>query len=387
MTARADATGRRQGRPPGSAVACFALALLLGAASIRPAAAVELPQAKVDAIERVIAAFMAKSGTPGLSIAIVTDGKLSWSNGYGMADIENAVPARSATAYRTASIGKTMTATAALQLVDAGKLGLDADIRTYCPAFPSKRWRITPRNLLTHTSGIRHYGGPRDQEEQASAVHYPSVVAALAPFKDDPLLFEPGTKFLYSTYGYDVLGCVIEGAAGAPFLTYMRSHIWEPAGMTATRDDDPAALVPNRAGGYTRAGGDLRKAPMVDMSNRLPAGGYITTVVDLARFAEAILGDRLVGHQTFQRMITPAVLTSGKAVPYGFGWAVELEAWHGDAWVSHGGSSPGASGILVLMPGHRYALAVLMNLDEVDGRGDLAEAVTRIVLDFGPPAK
>jgi serine beta-lactamase-like protein LACTB, mitochondrial len=365
----------------------FLLILSLALPLAGSAAAGELPQAKADSVDRLIAGFMAKQGVPGLSIAIVTDGKLAWSKGYGMADLENSVRATPATVYRTASIGKTMTATAALQLVEAHKLDLDADIRSYCPEFPPKQWKITPRNLLTHTSGIRHYGGPRDKEEQSSAVHYASVAAALAPFKDDSLLFEPGTKYSYSTYGYDVLGCVIEGAAGVPFLDYMRSHIWEPCGMSNTRDDDPAALIPNRAAHYTRGGGQLRNAPMIDMSNRLPAGGYVTTAIDLAKFAEAVLANRLVSQATFQKMITPNQLKSGERAPYGFGWAVELEPWHEDTWAMHGGSSPGASGMIALMPRHRYALIILMNLDDVPERGDIAEAITRLVLDFGPPSK
>jgi len=264
----------------------FGIALLI--------AAIGLPSEKIAGIEKLVAAFISKNDVPGLSIAVVVDGQLAWSKGYGFADIENRVPATATTAYRSASIGKTMTATAAMLLVEEGKLDLEADIRQYCPAFPPKQWPITSRNLLSHTSGIRHYGGPRAQEEQFSTVHYNTVPAALAPFKDDPLLFEPGTKYQYSTYGYDVLGCVIEGASQTSFLTFMRAHVWEPAGMVATRDDDPAAIVPNRAAKYTRVEGQLRNAPMIDMSNRLPAGGYLTTVDDLARFAEALLAGRLV---------------------------------------------------------------------------------------------
>jgi serine beta-lactamase-like protein LACTB len=344
----------------------------------------QLPQAQIDEVGRTVTAFMAKHKIPGLSIAIVSQGELAWSNGYGMADVENSVPAKATTAYRTASIGKTMTATAAMQLAESGKLDLNADIRDYCPAFPPKQWKITPLNLLTHTSGIRHYGGPRDKEEQNSSVHYPSVVEALTPFKDDPLLFEPGTKYLYSTYGFDTLGCVIQGAAKVPFLTYMSTHVWGPSRMTATRDDDPSAIIPNRAAKYTLASGELRNAPMIDMSNRLPAGGYITTAVDLAKFAQAVLGNRLLKPETFQRMIIPTKLPSGEPVGYGLGWGMELEPWHDDTYVFHGGSSPGESGFIVLMPRHRFAVAFLTNLDDVSNREMLAEDVTRIVLGFGP---
>jgi serine beta-lactamase-like protein LACTB len=357
------------------------LCIALGA---QGAVSAELTAAQGDAVARLVTAFMAKHGVPGLSVAIVVDGRLAWSSGYGVADVENAVPAKATTAYRSASIGKPMTATAAMQLAQDGRLDLNADIRDYCPAFPEKPWRITSLHLLGHRSGIRHYGGPHDDEEQYSTIHYGSVAEALAPFKGDPLLFEPGTRFLYSTYGFDVLGCVIEGAARASFLEYMRTRVWGPAGMDATRDDDPSALVPNRANGYVRSSGELRRARMADVSNRLPAGGYLTTAIDLARFAEAVLAGRLVTRETFERMTTPARLPDGETVPYGLGWHVETEPWHEDTWIAHGGSSPGASGILALMPRHRFAVAVLTNLENAPDRDLLAEDITRAVLAFSP---
>jgi serine beta-lactamase-like protein LACTB, mitochondrial len=347
-------------------------------------AAIALQPQKVDGIEKLVAAYMAKNNVPGLSISVVIDGQIAWSKGYGFADLENRVPATASTSYRTASIGKTMTATAAMILADEGKLDLDADIRDYCPAFPPKQWRVTPWNLLTHTSGVRHYGGPHDREEQFSTVHYDNVVAAMAPFKDDPLQFEPGTKWLYSTYGFDVLACVVEGASKTPFLSFMRTRVWDPAGMSVTRDDDPAAIVPNRAAKYTRVDGQIRNAPMIDMSNRLGAGGYLTTVVDLGKFIESLLAGRLVKPATLQRMMTPAKLKSGEVISYGLGWGMETEEWKSDRWVYHGGSSPGASGLLTVMPAHRFAVAFLTNLDELPDRGDLAEDIARLVLDFGP---
>ena len=348
------------------------------------AAAAELPQAKIEGIERLVTAFMAANEVPGLSVAIVADGELKWSNGYGLADVENFVPAKATTMYRSASIGKTMTATAALRLEDEGKLNLAADIRDYCPAFPRKQWRITPWNLLTHTSGIRHYGGPRDQAEQYSTTHYESVIAAMEPFKNDPLEFEPGAKHQYSTYGFNVLGCVIEGASGIPFLTAMRKYVWDPAGMALTRDDDPAAIVPNRAAKYRRTDGKLHNAPMIDMSNRLAGGAYLTTAVDLAKFAEALMAGKLVRNETFQRMITPAKLPNGQVIDYGLGWGVEIEEWHDDRWAFHGGSTPGASGFLAIMPKHRFAVVYLTNLEDLQGRSELAEDIARLILDFKP---
>jgi len=359
-------------------------ALTVALASCRIDAAA-LPQTTITAVERLVTAYRDAHRIPGMSIAVVADGKLAWSKAYGLADIENSVAARNATLYRSASIGKTMTATAAMRLVEAGALDLRADIRDYCPAFPAKAWRITPWNLLTHTSGIRHYGGPRDLEEQSSTEHYPSVVAALQPFKDDALQFEPGTKWQYSTYGFDVLGCVIEGAAHMPFLTYMTEQVWRPAGMLATRDDDPRAVILNRAAKYTLRDGVLQNAPAIDMSNRMPAGGYLTTAAELASFVTALLNGALVKPATVDEMMKPATLTTGAVVGYGLGWGVETEEWHGDRWTFHGGSSPGASGFIAVMPKHRFAVVFLTNLDELPERNELAADIARVVLAFAQP--
>jgi CubicO group peptidase (beta-lactamase class C family) len=361
---------------------CLGALLAAGSVQAQAKQATGLPPASIVRIESAIDAYMAAHHVPGLSVALVIDGRPGWSRGFGLADVENAVPATARTAYRSASIGKTMTATAAMRLVEAGRLDLDADIRRYCPAFPVKPWTITVRHLLSHQSGIRHYGGPRDREEQASTVHYADVVDAMAPFKDDALLFQPGTRFGYSTYGYDVLGCVLQGAAGAPFLDVMRTQVWQRAGMRATRDDDPAALIDRRAAGYVLVDGAVRNAPHVDMSNRMPAGGYLTTVDDLARFEAAVLDGTLIQPATLQRMLAPSVLADGTPVPYGIGWGIELEPWHDDTWAFHGGSSPGASGMVALMPRHRFGVAILSNLEDLPGRNELVETITRIALGF-----
>jgi serine beta-lactamase-like protein LACTB, mitochondrial len=354
--------------------------LISGTALAQP-----LEPAKVEAIERVVSSWMSKSGIPGLSIAVALDGKVVWSNGYGFADVENFVPAKTDSLYRTASIGKSLTATAAMRLVEEGKLKLDEPVQTYCPAFPRKPWPLTARHLLTHTGGIRHYGGPHDAEEQSSTVHYASVADALAPFKNDPLQFEPGTEYLYSTYGYGVLGCVVEGAAGAPFLEVMRRQVFAPAGMAHTRDDDPSAILPNRAAGYARVKGELANAKHVDMSNRLPAGGFVTTAPELAAFAAMFIDCKLVSCATRDAMLKESALKNGDTVNYGMGWGIiEDASGHPDGRAFHGGSSPGASGILYIVPARRLAVVILSNLEDAPERLPTVMAVGDIVSPAGP---
>ncbi len=328
---------------------------------------------------------MAEHQIPGLSIAIVVDGALAWSNGYGMADLENFVPATATTAYRTASIGKPMTATAVMQLAERGRLDIDKPVQLYCPAFPEKRWPVTTRHLLGHTSGIRHYGGPHHEEELFNTVHYDGIVDALNIFKLDSLLFEPGTARLYSTFGYNLLGCVVEGASATDFLTYMRKNVFEPAGMTSTRDDDPAAIISRRAKGYLLTDdGALANSRAVDMSSKMPAGGFITTVQDLARFAAAVMKHRIISAQTLDQMLTPVRLQGGEIMPYGLGWALfPDEKWYGEREAFHGGGTPQVSGVLYLLPDRHFAVALLTNLEGVPDRTRLAAEIARVVLGLG----
>ena len=226
---------------------CWAVLLmmtsLLSAATAQPQPA-QLSARQQQEVRALIEKIMAAHHAPGASVAVGVDGQIIWSEGFGYSDVENHVKALPETAYRTASIGKAMTATAALQLVEQHKLDLDVPIQTYCPRFPDKQWPVTARALISHTSGIRHYEGPNVDAELFNTRHYEHVSDSLDMIKDDPLKQQPGEDMLYTTWGYVVLGCVLEGASHEEYRAFMRKTIFDPAGMTATRDDDPRAIIP-----------------------------------------------------------------------------------------------------------------------------------------------
>src|SRR5207244_2112374 len=255
--------------------AAVTLSLLawIAAATQMPAT---LPADKIAKIEAAIKALMSRQHIPGLSIAIVADHELRWQQGYGMADVENSVPAKAATVYRIASVSKPITAVAVMQLAERGKLDLDAPIQKYVPSFPAKQWPLTTRQLLGHLSGIRNYKG----NENDSTRFYGSLTEALSIFKDDPLDFEPATKFSYTTYGYTVLGTVIEAASGMSYIDYMRENIFKPANMSRKRADNVYDIIPNRSRGYgpkvyVKFDGELRNAALADTSYKIPAGGLV----------------------------------------------------------------------------------------------------------------
>jgi CubicO group peptidase (beta-lactamase class C family) len=331
-----------------------------------------LPSEKVARIDKAVAAFMSRLNIPGLSIAVATDNQLRWQKGYGLADMENLVPAKAATVYRLASVSKPITATAVMQLVERGKIDLDAPVQKYVPSFPQKAYPVTVRDLLRHTSGIRHYKG----DEENSTRYYGSLMEALTIFKNDPLEHQPGLKFTYSTYGYTLLGVVVEAASGMKFTDYLRENIFKPAGMSRTRSDSVREIIPNRARGYVKTDkGDLSNAGLADTSYKIPGGGLVSTVEDLIKFAGAEQNGTLVRKETFgmmsisqvnkdvwERTFAPQKIPAGKEPPsYGFGWIIGTEKRKDAIW--HGGVQQGVTTLVYILPKERLTLAVMMNLE------------------------
>jgi CubicO group peptidase (beta-lactamase class C family) len=321
-----------------------------------------LPAVQASGLEAAILAALPRLGAPGLSIAVVKDRELRWSAGYGLADLENEVPATPASVYRLASVAKPITSTAVLQLAERGKLDLDAAIQRYVPGFPEKPWPITSRQLLAHQSGIRNW----TREEFHNTRRFTSITESLEPFKDDALLFEPATSTQYSSLGFTLLGAVMEGAAGGvPFMDQLRAAVFQPAGMESARDDSVFAIVPHRARGYFRHGdGTLANAPLTDTSNRIPGGGLVANVEDVARFASALQRGLLVKPETLQMALTPQKLRGGRGTGYGLGWVVGRRGARREAY--HVGGQPQVSSVLYMQPEAGVAVAILANLEGVE---------------------
>lgn len=324
------------------------------------AAASGLPAEKVKQIESLISAEMARQKIPGLSVAVVTEGRVRWSNGYGLADVENDVAAKAATVYRLASVSKPITAVAVMQLAERGKIDLDARVQKYCPAFPEKEWPVTTRQVLAHLSGIRHY---KSDDESNSTRRYETTAEGLSMFKDDPLLHEPGAKMTYTTFGYTVLGCVVEGASGSTFADYVRENVFAPAGMERTRADSVVDIIPNRAQGYRRTkDGELKNSPLADNSYKIAGGGFVSTAEDIAKFAAAVETYKLLKRETTELMFTSRKTADGKETRYGLGWGVGTHA--GSRSVGHSGGQQRVSTMLNMLPERGVAVAVLANVED-----------------------
>jgi serine beta-lactamase-like protein LACTB, mitochondrial len=207
-------------------------------------------------------------------------------------------------------------------------------------------------------------------------------------FKSDSLLHEPGAKFTYTTHGYSVLGCAVEGASGMKFDEYVRENITKPASMFRLQVDDVYTLIPNRAQGYQKSqSGQLRNSGLADTSYKIPGGGFISTVEDLAKFAIAMQTGGLVKKETLDKMWVKQTLKDGKPSPYGLGWGVGEH--NGMKEVSHGGAQQRVSTYLYMIPEKGLAVAVMTNLEGAgSGLSKLCPQIADILLEPGySPAK
>lgn len=310
--------------------------------------------------ERFVKDQMTLDRAPGLSIGFIKGNDI-WSKGFGYSDLENMVPAKPESAYRLASLTKGITAIAVLQLVEAGKIDLDAEVQTYVPYFPRKKWPVTVRLLLGHLGGISPYKN-YDLEERIKV--HKNTKEALAIFQDFDLVAEPGTKYNYTSYGYNLLGAVIEGASGQPYGDYIKEHIFEPLGMSDSRLDDPSDLISNRVRGYRLVKGEIKNSEYVDISSRFAAGGTRSTVVDLLKYAQGIIEGKLLKAETWKQMFTSMATKGGFFTEYGMGWHVRPQRGHFQ--VSHTGSQPETMTCLLIFPLEKFAIAVASNLERVN---------------------
>jgi serine beta-lactamase-like protein LACTB len=312
---------------------------------------------------------------PGISVAIAGGAGVIWAQGFGWADIENKVPMSVQTKMRIGSVAKPFTAAALMRLYDQGKIDLDADVRTYVPAWPETHAVITLRQLTSHTSGIRHYEG----DEFASNRYYPAVVDSLDIFKDSPLKFEPGAEQSYSTYAWTLVSAAIEGAdGGRSFGEIMQQEVFTPLNMQDSALDEQYKIIPNRQRPYTVVDGELRNAPQTDHSYKWGGGGFIASTSDVARFAMAHLDGAFLKPETVAQMFMPAAMSGGRFSAYGIGWQIGfgryLERFRDDAdaqrimaehpgAVMHSGGSTGGTTMMILCRDHGRAVAVVKNVD------------------------
>jgi CubicO group peptidase (beta-lactamase class C family) len=351
------------------------MSLLLGLMLCLPLSA-EVTKLQEAALEQAAAAGISAARIPGLSVAIASGDGQIWTRAWGFSDLENNVVATPRTVFRLASISKTFTAAAAMALVEKGQLDLDAEIQQYV-AFPRKKWPVTTRQLLSHQAGIRHY----KNNDFNSTRHYNGVLESLVIFAMDPLEHEPGTKYFYSSYGFNLAGAVVERVARQDYAAFVRETVLTPAGVETIRPDDVFAIIPYRAHGYrARKDGTIENCDLADLSNKLPGGGWLASAGDMVRYARALMDGKIVGRQSLEAMWTRRKLANGETTGYGLGWNIaEVD---GVRVVQHSGGQQGANTHLLLAPDKGIAIAVLSNMEGA-GTSAIATEMLKILLKDG----
>jgi len=318
---------------------------------------------KAEEHARAVAKELLGRGIPGLAVAVAVDGRIVYSEGFGFADLEERVPVWPTTKFRIGSVSKPLTAVALVQLVEQGKLDLDAPIQKYVPSFPDKGAPITTRMLAGHLGGIRHY----KDDENLSAKHYSNVLEGLKIFQDDPLVAPPGTKFSYSSYGFNLLSAVVQGASGQDFLSYMHEHVFEPLGLRSTVEDQPAEIIEQRARFYTQPKDKhVLNAPFVDNSYKWAGGGFLSSAEDLVRFGSALLQPGFLKRDSLQLLFTPQKTKDGQETKYGMGWFIG-KSTSGQKILEHSGGSVGGTSELILYPDAHMVVAMVTNFASDEG--------------------
>jgi D-alanyl-D-alanine carboxypeptidase len=332
-----------------------------------PARAVNLVlhrMTQADALKALVARADRLAGEDEFSGAVLLakNGRVLFSRAYGMAERNRRIPNTVRTRFRMGSMNKMLTAVAILQLVEAGKVHLTAPLGTYLPDYPNRdvATKVTIHHLLTHTGGTGDIFGP---DFDAHRKQLRALADYVKLYGKRGLEFEPGSRWAYSNYGFILLGVVIEEVTGQSYYDYVQAHIHAPARMTRSGSLPEHHPVPDRSIGYMKPPGTTAWAPNTDT---LPyrgtsAGGGYSTVSDLARFAHALLRNKLLNSDSTKLLITGKVDT-GPGVKYAYGFEDARDA-DGNGWVGHGGGAPGMNGDLKIYPKAGYVVAVLANMD------------------------
>ena len=310
-------------------------------------------------LDQYLTDYYLNKDVPSISAGIMQEGKIIWLGVKGYSDIENKIPATKESVYRIASISKAITAVAIMQLVEQGKIYLDEDARKYIPYFPAKKWKFTIRQLLNHTSGIRNY---KSTGEFESKEFFQSTREAINYLSKDSLSYEPGTRYSYTTLGYNLLAAIIENVSGISFLEYLKKNIFEPSDMKSTFPDFQRNIIPNRVKGYAKNNyRALQNSALADLSIKIPGGGLLSSAEDLLKFSYSLLEEKLITKSTLGLIIEPTRLKNGKTINYGLGYSFGTDE-SGKRFFSHAGTGTGFSSLLIIYPEDKISAVNLLNI-------------------------
>jgi len=338
--------------------------------------------ALVAALDSAARAHAADSMVAGVSVAVVHGADTLLMRGYGDADLEWDVPtpADGRASYEIGSMTKQFTATAVLQLVQAGKLDLDADFTTYLPEFDTQGHRVPLRRLLDHTSGIQGYTEmPMFGELSMKKLPRDTLVSLV---EKEPFQFEPGTAEIYNNSAYFLLGLIVAKISGQSYEDYVAEHVFAPVGMDHSYYCSESAIRKDRAHGYDAGPGGLVRKGYLDHTWPYAAGSLCSTVGDLVRWNEALHHGRVLPAASYRLLTTPQPLVDGTPIRYAMGLGVDDTG--GRRVIAHGGGINGFLSDGRHYPDEDLTVIVLQNTAGPRGPGTLASALVDLVLGPTP---
>jgi serine beta-lactamase-like protein LACTB len=336
------------------------------------------PTANIHTIDPLFSKAVSGEMVPGISAAIADKDGVVWAKGYGYADLENQVSMTNQHKMRIGSIAKLITAAGMMRLHEQGKLSLDTPITEYVDVWPKRHAPISLRQLAAHTAGVRSY---KDNAEFILNRHFSDTVSSLSLFKDDPLLFQPGTASKYSTFAYSLIAAAMEGAdKNRDFKQIIQQEVFNPLVMQNSIFDDQADIIALRQRPYVVRDGKLLNAPQSDHSYKYAGGGFIATPSDISRFAVAHTHQTYLQKASLDAMFSRAKLDNGKALAFGIGWMIDFDNHKDRSYykdnvraqtlmasfdnaVMHSGGSNGGTTMLILCRDHQRSITVVKNVD------------------------
>jgi len=335
--------------------------------------------AQEASIDRVVKQRMSANKIPGVSLAVLREGKIVLLKSYGLANVEHQVPVKPETVFQSGSIGKQFTAAAVMTLAQENKLSLDDKISKYFPDVPATWKDITIWHLLTHTSGLGDYPSEIDLRRDYTEAEY------LAAFTKTPTNFAAGSSWDYSNIGYATLGILIGKVTGKFYGDFLQERIFQPLGMTTARVISEADIVPNRAAGYRLLKGELKNQEWVSPATNSTADGSLyLSILDLAKWDAALYTDRPLTQSSRDKIWSPAKLSDGTTKDYGFGW--HLAQHHGHRLVFHGGAWQGFKSFIIRFLDTRLTIIFLANSWETREFKFARELVASFYPEFALPA-
>lgn len=327
---------------------------------------------------------------PGLAITVMKEGKIVLQKGYGYADLENktTIDPRK-TFFRIASVSKNIAATALAYMVNDGLIDLDASFYKYVPFYPKKQWDFTIRQLASHTAGIRGYQGTEYGLNEAY-----TIKESIKIFKDDDLLFKPGTDYLYNSFDWVLISLAMQEVSNIPFENYVQEMVLNPLGMTNTF----AECLPERSRGLRNTSGEevstaldqsslatfysknrlgFRKAISVINYYKLAGGGYLSTSEDIANFGQVFLDGKILNKEILSPFLSSETVNENKTY-YGLGWQVS-EDKNGRPFYGHVGNGVGGYSNFFVYPEQQMVFAILVNCTNPNVQQELDQVVNALI--------